>query len=349
MEAQKYKDVDLLYGNEGFITDDIDQALLIFKQKGIVILTGVLDQKECLDMRNGAWDTAEFLTQNLKIPVNREDSKTYGGLRFLQPFHGGLYQHHRWGHAEYVWNVRQNPNVIEFYRKFYGLDSPKELVVSFDGIHFAPGYRKYDGHYSVHLDQGFGTSKFRCIQSWVTSEDIGVGDGTLRFLEDSHLLHSSFSDTFDLKSHKKDWFMVGGKDKTEYYDWYENKGCRDMCVTCPAGSMVFWDSRLVHSGIERLPTSEPKLRNIVYVCYMPRQDCLKTLKKRTRIFDPEDSFFLRNTSHWPDKMLLFSLYPAERFPPPEERTKQKKWSVVPKLPSPEKGLTELGKIIAGLD
>lgn len=354
MEKVKYKDVELLYGNEGIIADDIDQAIEIFKRKGIVILTGVLDQQECQEMRDGAWDTAEFLTKNLSIPVDRHKPETYTGLRFLQPHHGGLYQHHRWGHAKYVWNVRQNPKVIRFHRKYYGLKK-NEMLVSMDGIHFAPGYKKYDGHYSVHIDQGFGpnkTGQFRCIQSWVTSEDIEVGDGTLRILEDSHLLHEDFCDYFGLEDHRSDWVMVGGKDKTDYYRWYEDKGCRDICITCPKGSMVFWDSRMVHSGIERMPFSEPKLRNIIYVCYMPREDCKKTLKKRKQIFDPNHAFFLRITSHYPDRMILFNKYPGDRYlfgGKGGKEEKEKKWSVIPLLPSPEKHLTKLGRTIAGLD
>jgi hypothetical protein len=352
MEKVEYKDVELLYGNEGIITDDVDQALQIFKERGVVILTNVLNDEECQQMRDGAWDTAEFLTEKLPIPVDRYDQATYTSLRFLQPYHGGLYQHHRWGHAKYVWDVRQNPKVIKFHQKYYGIKKKKRMLVSMDGIHFAPGYRKYDGHYSVHIDQGFGpdkTGEFRCIQSWVTSEDIEVGDGTFRYLEDSHLLHDDFCEQFGLEDHKSDWVMVGGKDKTDYYRWYEEKGCRDICITCPAGSMVFWDSRMVHSGIERMPFSKPKLRNIVYVCYMPREDCEKTLKKRKQIFNPVHSYFMRNASHWPDRMILFGKYPMDRYFRGNKYDKEKMWSVIPKIPSPEEELTNLGRKIAGLD
>lgn len=344
MEKIISKGVKLRYGNSGYLADNVDDALEIFKEKGVVILTGVLNKEECREMREGAWETAKFLTQNLPVPATEENSSS---LQFLQPHHGGLYQHHRWGHAPYVWKVRQNPKVMEFHRRFYKLDSPEDLLVSFDGIHFAPGHKTFYGHHSVHLDQGFEkdkAGKFMCIQGWVTSEDVNPGDGTFRFLSGSHHYHKEFCDHFGMKDHKGDWVMIGGREKTPGYKWYRGKGCKDICVTCPAGSMVLWDSRLVHSGIEKLEETESHLRNIVYVCYMPREECLKTLKKRKDIFDPDHQYFMRNTTHWPDQMKLFSLYPGERW----SGFNKEKWSVVPKLDSPIDILSPLGKRIAGL-
>lgn len=341
------KGVKLRYGNTGYLADNVDDALKIFKEKGVVVLTGVLNEEECQEMRNGAWETANFLTQNLPTPATPENSAS---LQFLQPLNGGLYQHHRWGHAPYVWKIRQNPKVMEFHRRFYDVEK-EDLLVSFDGIHFSPGQKPFNGHYNIHLDQGFEkdkAGKFMCIQGWVTSEDIKPGDGTFRFLSRSHLFHKDFCDTIKLHDYKGDWIPLGGKEITLEYFYYMTRGCQDTCITCPAGSMVFWDSRTVHSGIERLEEVEPSLRNIVYVCYMPREKCQGTLKKRAQIFDPDHKYYMRNSSHWTDQMKLFSPYPYERRKELTDEEKEKKWSIIPKLESPIDIMTPLGKRIAGL-
>ena len=69
-------------------------------------------------------------TSGLRIPVKRDEPDTYNSLFDLNLNHGGLIQHHQWGHAQYVWDVRQNPKVAEVYNKLYGDD----LLVSFDGV-----------------------------------------------------------------------------------------------------------------------------------------------------------------------------------------------------------------------
>lgn len=348
--TKKIGDVELHYGNEGYITDNIGEALHILSEKGVVILTDVLDEKECKEMRDGAFITASFLTNG---EVQKKDPTTWTKTRFLGPLHGGLFQHYSWSHAKYVWDVRQNPKVMAFHSAFYGT---KDLMVSFDGINFSTGYATYDGHYKVHIDQGFGEDQLGkqiCIQSWVTSEDVGIGDGTFRFLEDSFKFHGEFGKAFGLTKQKKglqDWYALYNPKnpmiKTAQYHWYEKKmkengkQFRDICLTCPAGSMVFWDSRTVHSGIEKLPGEEgkPYLRNLVYVCYMPRERCEHTIKDRKCIFDPKNRFYLRTTNHWPNKFNLFS-----------EHNPRCKIQDVRQLPSPEKHLTLLGRRIAGLD
>lgn len=128
--------------------------------------------------------------------------------------------------------------------------------------------------------------------------------------------------------------------------------------------MVFWDSRTVHSGIERLPAKpappgfgikEParQFRNLAYVCYMPAAQCHKGIQTRKKIFDKASPLYLRTCSHWPDEMRPFDLYPPSRRWLQNGKSvrmsfaeQRDKWNWVPKLEAPV--LTERGRMLAGI-
>ena len=57
----------------------------------------------------------------------------------------------------------------------------------------------------LHCDQSFTDNRFKCVQSWVTGLDINENDGTLAFLEKSHLLHQDFGRDFEIKD-KSNWY-----------------------------------------------------------------------------------------------------------------------------------------------
>ena len=88
------------------------------------------------------------------------------------------------------------------------------------------------------------------------------------------------------------------------------KICNDYRIKCPKGSLVLWDSRLIHSGALPLKNRKNKnIRSIVYLCYMPRslidnKSINKILNKRKKAFEE-----LRMTSHWPTKYKLFPINP----------------------------------------
>lgn len=346
----------LRYGNEGLVARAPAEVPAILKEHGVCVLLGVLTDAECAAMREGAWATATTLLPEL----DRADPSTYREMARLRPHHGGLIQWHRWAHAPYIWDVRSNPKVAAAHEAIHGTD---DLKVSFDGINFGLGYRAFDGHHKLHIDQDFrpgSAGVFKCVQAWVTSEPVELGDATLRCYPGSHKLHKAFCDHFHLggRKAKPDWFQLSrNHERTKYIKWYEDKqGCVDTCITCPAGAMVLWDSRTVHSGIERLPFKANSFRNLAYVCYMPSSRCQKGLKTRAAVFDPTSPLYLRTCSHWPDEMRPFDLYPPARERLPgggfggrklRDDEQHDEWAWVPQLSAPT--LSPRGRRLAGID
>ena len=243
------------------------------KEKGAAILPGVLNPEECDSMNLGMWEIVEHLTSGLEKPVKRDDPESYAGVFKLVPNHGGLIQHHKWGFAQYAMDVRQNPKVADVYRLLYGED----LLVSLDGVNCSlgaviPGKKPrgaFQGRTWLHTDQSPLDNDFKCVQSFITANKIGVGDATFRFLSGSHNLHQAVAKQFNVKE-KADWF----KYEDSHLEWLKEQGCVDTCFTCGPGDQIFWDSRLAHSGMEYIveadcPTrSDPRpYRNVVYVCF----------------------------------------------------------------------------------
>ena len=92
----------------------------------------------------------------------------------------------------------------------------------------------------------------------------------------------------------------------EQVQYFIDKGCKRRCVTCKAGDMVLWDSRLKHCGREPTKGRENQnIRCVAYICMTPRSRASDiNLKKKQKAFNE-----LRLTAHWPHKPMLFAIQP----------------------------------------
>jgi hypothetical protein len=244
-----------------------------------------------------------------------------------------LIQHWNIGHAQYVWDVRQNIKIVYVFSKIWNCAND-ELLVSFDGVayHMPPevtniGWNRGKSWY--HSDQSFLDNSLKCIQGWVTGYDVNEGDATLSILESSNNYHKDFKNKFEINA-KEDWYKLNENELTFYTD---DKDCFETRIKCPKGSLVLWDSRTIHCGCEAMKTrQQANFRNIVYVCYQPRNNCEpKKIEKKIKAFEE-----MRMTSHWPCKATLFSKMPRTYGAPIYE---------INKLPNPI--LNELGKKMVG--
>ena len=352
----------LTYAGEQFHTSP-EEAKETLEKYGIAIIPNRLTQEECKQMNEGMWKTAEYLTSKMDKPLNRSDPSTYDSVAKLEAGKDrGLIQNWGWGHAQYTWDVRSNPKISEVFEEVF---QTNDLLVSFDGVNCNLGMiqpletytiaghvvnNSYIGKHNLHCDQRFNMNSFECVQTWLNANPTDVGDGTLRILQGSHLLHGEFRKAFEGKitNPDEDWHVL----TEEQIQWYKDHGCQDMCIVCPAGSQVCWDSRTIHCGMAPLRTkdmpsefqkTDRNFRNVMYICMVPSSYAgPENLQVRKEIFQPGE-LRLRSAIHWPQYMKLF---PSQSFliNLPELKSELEK---IPEIPMPV--LNSKGKQLAGLN
>lgn len=312
-----------------------DNVKKVLNYYGVAIIPNILSEEECNAMNNGMWDTLEHITQTWTKGIRRDDPESWRGMQQLYPKHSMLLQHWGVGHSQYVWNVRQNPKIVEVFARIWGCEK-EDLLVSFDGVSYSMPPEQtnlgwYKGKDGLHCDQSYLNSDFLCVQGWINGYDTNEGDATLTVLESSSDYHEEFAKRFN-KNGKEDWCLLNEEERKFYED---EKICLLKRIKCPRGSLVLWDSRTIHCGSEALKTrTKPNFRNITYVCYEPRENCdEKNLAKKQKAFND-----MRISSHWPCKTTLFPKLPRTYGNPLPDITE---------LHAPE--LTELGRKLAGLE
>lgn len=271
---------------------------------GVAVIPDVLSNSECNLYYDQVWQYFEFITGTWNKPISRNDQTTWRSFYKFYPLHSMLFQSFNVGHCQASWNIRQNPKVVDVFSKFWNV-SDDELLVSFDGLSFhLPPEVTNKGWSSkktkFHCDQSFTNSEFDCLQSWIGLTDTNFGDATLYFYEGSHKYHKDFATEFHI-AEKSNWYQFDEKQEKFY-----SSRCLRKKICCPKGSLVLWDSRTVHCGVEAMKGREKQnVRSVVYVCYKPRKDCTAVnLKKRIKYFEE-----LRTTSHQVLEPKLFAFNP----------------------------------------
>lgn len=310
-----------------------DNLRKTLKKYGAAIIPSVLSEEECESMVSKIWDFLEHITKKWEKPLDRNDPNTWKEFTNLYPLHSMLLQHYSVGHAQASWDVRQNPKIVEIFAHFWDCSS-EDLLVSFDGLsfHLPPevtnrGWNR--GNAGYHTDQSFTETGFKCMQSFVSGLDINEDDATFSFFEKSNRYQEEFREKYEITD-KRNWYKL----EKEQLDFYFEKGCKLRNIKCPKGSLVLWDSRTIHCGIE--PNKEriqPNLRAVIYLCYMPKKLCSeKDLNKKRKALAE-----LRTTSHYPCHIRLFSKQPRTYGGELQEIT-----------PIEPPVLTDLGKSLAGI-
>lgn len=284
---------------------DINNLRNTINDYGFAVIPSVLQHSECDSFYNGVWDSFEHLSQKWEKPINRNDKSSWREIFKLYPMHSMLYQHWGLGHSQAIWDLRQNDKILNIYSKFWNCEN-KDLITSFDGLSFhLPPEDTNRGWFRktwFHTDQSYTNNDFSHLQSWVTAFDVSHNDATLCVISGSHKYHKDFAKEFNIKK-KDDWYKLN----EEELNFYLNKNLKEERISCPKGSMVFWDSRTLHCGVEPLKKErqKPNIRCIAYLCYKPRTFATqKQLEKKQSAFEE-----LRMTTHDPIKSKLFGKNP----------------------------------------
>ncbi len=311
--------------NKYFCTKDTLRETI--EKYGIAIIPNVIDKKECMDMYNGAWNFFEHVSYNWKCRVNRYNESTWTNFNQFYPSASMLFQHFNIGHSQHSWNLRQNPKIVDIFANFWGL-SKNDLLVSFDGMSFLPPPEITDIGWEnkpwFHMDQRLSKPNFDGIQGWITAFDVDEGDATLAFFANSHLYTEEFSKQFPEKDKENDWVLLS-KEEVEFYE----SRCKIDTIKCPAGSLVIWDSRLVHYGKCPSRTRKyPKFRCINYLSYSPKSTVEDEQVYIDKLYGLEN---LLTSNHYANRAGFFKTYDN--------------LIEYNKIDSPQ--LTELGRSLAG--
>ena len=262
----------------------------VLEQYGVCVIPGIIDMDELVDVRTRLWHDISHAMQG-RLDINNRS--TWNSLSELHPIHGMLIHHYGIGHMQSVWNIRQNKRIGDIFGSIYGVHRT-ELCTSMDGISVSlppevTGEGWYDGVDWLHLDHG-PNNKHKCIQGFVNLYDVAQGDATLRVLLGSHKHTPEFYNSLKEKN-DRDWLPL----TCEQVKWYKNRGCEDVCITAPAGSLVLWDSHTVHQGMEpQIDRKDPNIRATIYICMRPKSE-FTTGQRHIRM----DAFkSLHLTNHW---------------------------------------------------
>lgn len=301
---------------------------------GVAIIPNVFSDIECDSIYSKMWDFFEHITNKWNVPLNRQNQKTWKNFNNLCPLHSMLVQYYGIGQAQFAWEARQNQKAIDIFSYLW---KTNDLLVSFDGssLHLPPEITNRGWYHKswYHTDQSYTRNKFECVQSFVTLRDINDGDATLAVMESSNKYHEHFKNTFGINN-KDDWYKLSENQEKYYFD----KGCKYKRIKCPKGSMVFWDSRTIHCGVEPLKNrNSSNIRAVVYLCYSPKKLITeKNLEKKQNAFNN-----LRTTNHYPCSIKLFPKKPRTYGNNTNENLINKINEIEPPV------LTPLGKKLAG--
>jgi len=282
---------------------NIDDANKQLDKYGVAVIPNILDEMEIKDLQDGMWNMLSYLTQNLDVPIDKNNKSTWNQIQQLSPVNGMLLQHYGIGHHQSIWNVRQNPKIVNVFSKIWN-EKPENMLTSIDGCSiFLPSNSLIDKTPWFHTDQSYLRNNKICVQGMVTAFDIENGDATLSVLENSHKYHKKFAETFNVKD-DEDWYALSN----EELSFYKNHKCREHRILAKAGSLILWDSRTIHYGALPLNKKKSNIRFVTYISQLPKKFATKSIiKKKRQIFEG-----LRMTTHWANKNILFRKYPCKR-------------------------------------
>jgi hypothetical protein len=276
------------------LTKKVEQAAKDLEEKGYAIIPSLYSRDECLEIRKKMWAHLAEISNGELTP-----EKDYSKMRATElPSHKhGIVESWRFNHMAVIREIRRDPRILWVYALLYGTD---QLTGSMDRVNFKFPGRQYKSRDSwPHVDQHAAKENRISIQSYVTFLDCDADSPGNRFYEGSHKIFAEF---FKAKRDDKtgDWNKLTDEEKITL-----PKQCPLIKPTYPEGSLLLWDSRVVHDPDDG--TNFDVGRFVVYVCYNKAWEKSEDEKFWTQ---KKNAFIdCRATSHAPIPQTMFAKCP----------------------------------------
>jgi ectoine hydroxylase-related dioxygenase (phytanoyl-CoA dioxygenase family) len=317
---------------------DLLQHLKIY---GWAVVPNVLSKNEVIEAKRGFLDWLKKF--DLKFDV--ADPSTWTKKNLL-PAPRGIIQQFGIGQAQFMWDLRSKPAIIDIFAKLW---ATSDLWVSFDGANLSVPFAQKEKSWP-HVDQSPMREGFQCWQGAIALTDWSETKGTLIFYEKSHTDHSNIrlGDTYRKTSYDKNYYQF--KDEVEAQKHLTNP-VKKIAVQCSAGDFVLWDSRLIHWG--KAPEKPkkgdiPNYRMAAYICMQPYTSLtpqVQTSLKKRKLEAIEKG---ETTNHWPLRVNVNGEVPNWST---NNMVNIRKWIVAAREERDSKKLklNEVAKKLAGLD
>lgn len=276
--------------------EKVIKATKDLEEKGYAIIPGVFSREECDQKIKSMWQHLSEISDGKFLP-----DRDYAKVRTseLLPHKHGIIESWRFNHLSTIREIRRDKRVIAIFALLYGTD---QLTSSIDRVNFKfPGYPYTSIGTWPHVDQHASKPDRLYIQSYVTFIECGADSPGNRFYEGSHKIFSEF---FAAKRDAKpdEWNRLTDEERVSL-----PKRCPLVKPTCEAGSMILWDSRVVHDPDDG--TNFKDGRFVVYLCYSKLWP--EDYKKNVKWMEKKKAAFLecRSTSHVPLPQKMFAKCP----------------------------------------
>jgi hypothetical protein len=241
------------------------------KNNGYTVIPNVLFDEECKLANDGLWN---YISNFSDGEVKRDDNNTWVKNWPYTYDRKGVIQEYKTGCSEFVYDIRLNPKVVKVFEQIWNDD---DLLCQDDrvDIQIPPELTNEYGYdpYGIHchrINQSTLTPEFKCVKGYIDINGTDFEDGCLIVRNKSHLYFSEYVKHFNVQDQESSNFVELDID---HHSWFDNKGCTSTRITSPPGSLVLWDSRIVHTTATPLKShnKSDKIRFVVNVCIKPRK------------------------------------------------------------------------------
>lgn len=261
----------------------------IIEKYGFCVIEDILTKEKANYYISKIWDWLE----GLGTGIQRNMPETWIEANW-PPEYYGIITLLKVGHSQFLWDLRTEESIITVFSKIWN-SLPENMLSSFDGMCVIrpPEIISTVSNWGswFHFDQSPNKVGRHCIQSFVNLEDAGSLDGTLVVIPGSHKYHQEFFKHFNITCNI-DWYRLS----QTHLDWFYTKGLTSLKVLAKKGSLVLWDSRLLHCSSP--PQNNRLIKSFRYTAYISMTP--RTMATEYDLEIKKKAFTdMRMTNHWP--------------------------------------------------